>query len=80
MSYFLELDLHGLTAEQAKTKLNETMKTLPPDVGELTVIHGYRGGTALLNVVRSYKHPRIERKLLGMNQGTTVFVIKQNKK
>ncbi len=79
MGYFSEIDLHGLTASQARSKLDSTMKALPDDVRELTVIHGYHQGTALLNLVRSYKHPRLERKMLGMNQGSTIFLIRKNR-
>jgi len=75
MSYFMELNLHGYTAAEAKKKLDDALKTLPKDVGELTVIHGYRGGTALRDMVRRYKHPKVERKMLGLNQGSTVFVV-----
>ncbi len=75
MAYFEETDLHGLSAKDAKKKLDEIMKSLPGDVRELTVIHGYHGGTALRDMVRRYKHPRVEKKLLGLNQGSTVFII-----
>lgn len=77
MSYFMSVDLHGLTKEQARQKLLDTLKTLPRDVRELTVVHGYRGGTALRDMVRSFSHPKVERKILGLNQGETVFVIKK---
>lgn len=77
MSYFMEADLHGLTRTEAKQRLDDILKRLPADVGELTVVHGYRGGTALRDMVRNYKNPKIERKILGINQGTTIFVIKR---
>ena len=80
MGYFEELDLHGHTAASAKQKLDETMKNLPRDTRELTVVHGYRGGTALLELVRRYKHPKIERKILGLNKGSTVLVIRRQTK
>lgn len=73
----MELDLHGLTSAEARAKLDDTLKTLPKDVGELTVVHGYRGGTALRDMVRRYRNPKIERKVLGLNQGSTIFVIKK---
>ncbi len=79
MSYFSEIDLHGKTSAEAKKTLDELLKKIPPDVRELTVIHGYRQGTALREMVRRYSNPRVERKILGLNQGSTVFVIKQKK-
>lgn len=77
MSYFHTVDLHGHTTESARQLLDFTLKTLPPDARELEVIHGYRQGTALREMVRKYRHRRIERKILSMNQGSTVFVIKK---
>lgn len=77
MGYFMEVDLHGYTSADAKAKLDDVMKHLPKAVGELTVIHGYRGGTALREMVRRYHHPKVERKVLGLNQGSTIFIIKR---
>ena len=48
---------------------------MPNDVREVTVLHGFHGGTALRDMVRRYKNPKIERKILGLNQGETIFVI-----
>ncbi len=79
MPYSIEIDLHGHTSESAKAKLNETLKKLPKDVREIEIIHGYRGGTSLRNMVRKYKHPKIEQKIIGLNQGTTTFIIKREK-
>ena len=76
MSYFEELDLHGLSSQTAKSRLDEMIRKLPRDVRELTVIHGYHGGTAIRDMVRRYKNPRVEKKILGLNQGSTVFIIK----
>lgn len=79
MAYFVTIDLHGQTVESARKILNEKLKALPADTHEVTVIHGYHGGTAILQMVRSYKNSKIERKILGLNNGETVLVIKQNK-
>ncbi len=76
MSNFLQIDLHGHTADSAKRQLDAALKHLAPDVREIKVIHGYHQGTSLREVVRRYRHPKIERKLSGLNQGATIFVIK----
>ncbi len=76
MAYAIEIDLHGHTVESAGKLLNDTLKKLPKDVREVHVIHGYRQGTALRDLVRRFRHPRVERKILGMNQGSTIFLIK----
>ncbi len=76
MSYFFKIDLHGQTRESAKKLLDSSMKNLSPDVREVEVVHGFHQGTALMELVRKYKHPKIEKKILGMNQGSTIFIIK----
>ncbi|MFR7821389.1 Smr/MutS family protein [Candidatus Pseudoruminococcus sp.] len=77
MPYSIEIDLHGHTVESARSLITSTLKTLPKDVREVSVIHGYRGGTALRNMVSKYSNTKIERKILGLNQGVTIFVIKR---
>lgn len=77
MPYSIEIDLHGQTVESARKMLTTTLKNLPSDVREVTVVHGYHGGTALQNMVRCYKNAKIERKFLGLNQGSTIFMIKK---
>ncbi|MBQ9460455.1 MAG: Smr/MutS family protein [Clostridia bacterium] len=76
MSFSYSLDLHGHTVESARRLLTETLRSLPAEVRELEVIHGYHQGTAIREMIRSFKHPRIERKILGMNQGSTIFELK----
>lgn len=75
MPYSVEIDLHGHTVESAGKVLTQRLKQLPNDVREVTVLHGFDGGTALRDMVRRYKNPKIERKILGLNQGETIFVI-----
>ncbi len=76
MPYAIEIDLHGHTSESARKLLTDTMKKLPKNIREINVIHGYRGGTALQSTVRNFKHPKIERKIIGLNHGSTIFLIK----
>lgn len=76
MPYSIKIDLHGQTVDSARRLITARLKALPPDVREVEVVHGYHGGTALQEMVRRYKNAKIERKILGLNQGTTVFVIK----
>lgn len=78
MSYFFRLDLHGQTLDSARKLLDATLKALPADVREVEVIHGYHQGTALRTLVRNYKHPKIQQKILGLNQGSTVFLIRKD--
>lgn len=76
MTYSVKIDLHGHTAESAKRTLTKRLSQLSDEVREVTVVHGYHGGTKLLETVRNFKHYRIEKKILGLNNGETVFLIK----
>ena len=82
MSYFLDLDIHNHTVESARKLITSTLKNLPPDVREVNIIHGYHQGTALRDMVRKYSrkysNSKIERKILGLNQGITTFIIRKN--
>lgn len=74
-SGLLEIDLHGMTVSEAKAALDVFLTTAPRGV-TVTVIHGCNRGTALQKYVRTqYRNKRIERKILGLNQGSTDFLI-----
>ena len=46
------------------------------DLHEVCVIFGYHSGTALKDFVMRYKNKKIAKKVLGLNQGSAVFVLK----
>lgn len=73
----LELDLHGLDTRQAKTVIDGKLRQA--DTDRIRLIHGYRGGTALRNMIRSrYRnHPKVLRVELGLNPGETDLVLRQ---
>ena len=74
----LTLDLHGMDSAQAKKWLASRVTGAPRQVRQILVIHGYRGGTALQNMVRkSFRHPRVERVILGLNPGETLLILKK---
>ena len=59
------IDLHDMELEEAKYYLDKLFETLPDDIMEIVVIHGYRKGQVLLNMVRKdFKHPRIKKKII----------------
>lgn len=70
------IDLHNETRDSGKRMLIAKLNSLPKGTQELVVIHGYHSGTILRDMVRSFKHPKVERKILGLNQGETIFLIK----
>ncbi len=72
----LEVDLHGLTTEDAKCRLEHLLSCAGPEIREVRVIHGYNSGQALRNMVRvRLKHPRIASKLITLNPGETRLLL-----
>ena len=75
----MTLDLHGMDSAQAKKWLQARVSAAPGGTRQILVIHGYRGGTALQNMVRrSFRHPRVERVILGLNPGETLLLLKKD--
>ena len=75
----LELDLHGMNTHQAKIAIDSQLKRAKGGVYRLRLIHGYRGGTALRDMIReTYRHhPRVLRVELGLNPGETDLVLRE---
>lgn len=76
MACSVTIDLHGETLYSAQKVLTTRLKNIPPDVREVCVVFGYHGGTALKDFVMRYKNRKIAKKVLGLNQGSVVFVLK----
>ena len=75
------IDLHEMTVAEAEYYLEKELDTMPEYVKIVEVVHGFHKGRAILNMVRKeFKHPRIKRKYLGFNGGTTKFELKENEK
>jgi dsDNA-specific endonuclease/ATPase MutS2 len=73
----VEVDLHGLTEQDAKHRLEHLLSNAGRDVTEVRVIHGYNGGQVLRDMVRlKLRHPRIASKLVGLNPGETRLILK----
>ena len=74
-----ELDIHGMTQYQAKIAIDGRLKRVSRSTYRLRIIHGYRGGTALREMVRSVygKHPRVIRVEARLNQGETDLVLRE---
>ena len=74
-AYSVQIDLHGQTVDSARRLLTQRLKNLDRNVREVVVLHGFNSGTALRDMVRRYKNPKIERKIIGLNQGETIFLL-----
>ena len=56
----MEVDIHGMSQEQAKKRLEQLLTRADPSLEELVVIHGHNGGHALRDMVRlRLRHRRI---------------------
>ena len=78
-SGFWELDLHGMTVYQAEIAVDSALRRAKRGTYRIRLIHGYRGGTALRDMVRTrYRnHPRVLRIELGLNAGETELVLRE---
>ena len=73
----LEINLHDMQVLEAEYYLDKLITTAPSNIKEIIVIHGYKKGQALLNMVRrEFKHDRIKEKVIPYNKGITLFFLK----
>lgn len=91
-SGIIELDVHSMNRAQAKTYIDSQLKRAKKDIYQIKVIHGYRGGTAIRDMVRkTYRnHPKVVRVELPLNLShkcgkirlikTAFFLIEKGKK
>ena len=71
-----EIDIHGLTEQEAIKALERFIVSCDKSVKEIIVIHGYHSGNILKNMVRSsikLRSKRIKRRKHSMNQGETIL-------
>lgn len=73
----ITVDLHGMTTQQAKRHLEQLLRTLPDQVEQITVVHGFHRGDALQQMVRGkgLSSKRIKQKILSMNPGETILLL-----
>ena len=77
----LALDLHGLTGGQAKIKIDSTLRRAGGSTYIVRLIHGYRGGTRIKEMIdEEYGYGRHEKVLQirpGTNPGITELVLRE---
>ncbi len=72
------VDLHDMQEEEARFYLERAIDTATEKIKEVVVIHGYRQGQVILNMVRkNFNHKRIEKKVIPFNKGITLIYLKQ---
>lgn len=73
----LEINLHDMQVLEAEYYLDKFITTAPANIKEIIVIHGYKKGQALLNMVRhDFKHARVKQKVIPYNKGITLLFLK----
>lgn len=71
-----EIDLHYMSVIEARKYLKTIINSLDTNTKELRVIHGYKRGNDLQKMVRKeFKHKRVTRKILELNQGVTILML-----
>lgn len=75
----MEIDIHGMTKEQARIALESKLRKAGRDVYRIRVIHGYHGGTQLRELVRNSiaKNPKVLRYEVGLNPGETDLILRE---
>ncbi|MCI8621064.1 MAG: DNA mismatch repair protein MutS [Clostridia bacterium] len=64
--------------DEARFYLERTIDTAEDRIKEIVVVHGYRKGQAILNMVRrDFKHKRIAKKEIPYNKGITLIYLKK---
>ncbi len=81
MAGIIEIDLHGMNLYQAKISIDNQLHKANGAVYRVRLIHGYRGGTEIKNMIweeYSYgRHPKVMRIQEGNNQGITELVLRE---
>lgn len=75
----IEIDIHGMQRKQAKIYIDSILKKVGKNVFRIEIIHGFHGGSALRDMVRStYKNnPKVKRIELGLNNGATTLILRE---
>ncbi|MDD4188645.1 MAG: hypothetical protein PHX37_00985 [Eubacteriales bacterium] len=80
-SAIVELDLHGMTKLQAKQSIDIYLKKASKNVYRIRLVHGYRGGTEIKDMIKkSYgagKHKKVLRLEYGLNPGETDLILRE---
>ena len=73
------IDIHGLSAKEARVTLEQTIRNLDRNIHEVIIIHGYKHGNSLQCMVRNeFSSKRIKEKIIPLNPGRTIIKMKWN--
>lgn len=74
----IELDLHGKNAYQARVAIDAALRRCGGGVYRLRLIHGYRGGTAIRDMLWMVYNKRSQvKRLVSISEGVTELVLRE---
>lgn len=81
MGGIVEIDCHGMTAEQAVSEVEKKVNSASGSTYRIRVIHGFNGGTRIRDAIKRELGYGLNSKVLrienGSNQGITELVLKE---
>ncbi len=80
-SPIIEMDVHGLTAQEAVNKIAKIVSSAEKSVYRIRIIHGYNRGTNIKDAVSREFGYGLEPKVLriegGQNEGITELILRE---
>jgi len=80
-SPIIEIDCHGMTAQQAVTAVEKKVNSAPTGTYRVRVIHGFNGGTRIRDAIRRELGHGLNERIIriegGSNQGVTELILKE---
>ena len=79
MSAFKDIDLHGMTREEAIRVIDRAVATADPSIYQIRLIHGFNRGTNLRSMIYDeYRYEtKIKRIVPGDNPGVTILIMRE---
>lgn len=78
---FIDIDVHGMTADQAIEKIEVLIKKANASTYRIRVVHGFNHGNAIQRAIyREIGHglnPKVKRIVGGDNPGVTELVLRE---
>ncbi|NLP49004.1 MAG: DNA mismatch repair protein MutS [Clostridiales bacterium] len=76
----MTVDIHGMRVEQARFRLESLLESGNAAIAEMLIIHGYKGGQKLKEMVSELNSPAIkEIRPSALNQGQTLLYLHKRK-
>jgi len=75
----VEINLHGKNVYQARVAVDAALRRARPGVMRIRAIHGFHGGSAIKDMIRSEyaRHPKVRRLETRLGDGVTDLVLRE---